>query len=117
MTKCQRCNFNKARLKIRNNSQELIICDFCECPGDILIEPLEIDESKNEPEITYGRLHMVKKSKKISCCRECKKEILIGSKCYNQRKNISSMPFPLQTRLCSLCADILIKNGTEAAEK
>jgi len=117
---CSRCGINQALFRVRNKDtdSEINICEYCEFSGDELLGRLEqseqLEQSKSDG--TYGRLHIVKKSKKDSKCRECKCDIPIGSTCYNQRLNLERVPFPIQTRLCSSCAEYLIKQGTIVAK-
>lgn len=110
---CELCKKDPARFKVRDKKTGEIfeICPFCEdSAGDIeLVEDLR-KESKDE--FTYGRLHLVKRTKKDF---ECRNGHLIetGSSCYTQSKKKEGMPFPFSTRVCINCGEELIKIGTE----
>jgi hypothetical protein len=117
MTICSRCSSREAIFKIKDfNGNTLYICEFDENSGDILLEKLGNTIVEEKSDGTYGRLHIVKKTRNESQCRECKCDIPVGSICYNQRLNLEKVPFPIQTRLCVSCAEELIRNGVEVAK-
>lgn len=118
---CQRCNKQQGIFKVKNKktNQEQTICEWCEIPGDELVNSIEksVEEKPIEPKTTttYGRLHLVNKTKKIAKCRVCNQEIPAGSSCYNQSVKSESSIFPIATKVCENCAKELIKSGTQVA--
>lgn len=65
----------------------------------------------------YGRLHLVKKSRKEFDCRICKRVIPIGDLSYTQNDYTESEFLPTKKRVCFICAKQLIENGTKVKEK
>lgn len=116
--KCSICNKEEAVYKVRDNKskKEFLICEWHEDLDCEIIEELKSTEKKSVPNVTYGRLHLVKKTRVESFCRDCDSPILVGQSCYNQKKQIEGMAFPLSTKLCLNCSDKLIKQGTKVAE-
>jgi hypothetical protein len=112
---CKLCNVNNGIYHVRNKTTKEIfyICEFCEEPKDIeLIEDKrELPKQKTFNEEGWGRLHLVKKTKKLANCRLCLKEIPIGSTCYNQAQHLVQVH--IQKKVCQDCSNKLIKEGTE----
>jgi hypothetical protein len=112
---CQLCNKEEARFKVkdRRDGSELCICEWHEDNNYNLVEYLEVNKPK--PEEEFGRLHLVKKTKKLFDCRICKQEIAAGSACYTQ--SIHTIPFPTPSRLHLECAQEQIEKGVEIVDK
>lgn len=66
---------------------------------------------------SYGRLRFVSRTKKVFVCRECKKDLEIGSKCFCQSDYTQDAFFPEQTRLCLDCGKLQMDNGIEIKNK
>lgn len=114
--KCEICHKYRAMFKIRETDTGKIkyTCDWCEESNQELIEVLDLDEeNKKNKEPDYGRLHLVKKTRLNSVCRECKKIMLAGSECYNQA--IHTLPFPTPSKICLACGKIQIAKGVKIA--
>lgn len=127
---CSLCNKNVATKKVFDNSdnETKFSCDSCLTEDMIVMKILEDEEETEEaneqeiqldqePDVIHGRLHLVNKTRKEAECRVCHKIIEVGSKCFNQKKQIGKMPFPLQTKVCFECGTKLNKQGVETAEK
>lgn len=76
-----------------------------------------IEEISKARENGYGSLHIVKKSRKDFYCRECGNLIPIGDFSYTQNDYTNSAFIPIKTRICKICGEELIKNGTKVKEK
>lgn len=72
-----------------------------------------VQEIMKKKEQGFGRLHLVKKSRKEFQCRECGKTISIGELSYRQNDYTSSELLPTSTRVCEECGKIQIENGVE----
>lgn len=127
--KCQKCPKYDAQFEMFDTTtgETINICSFCESDREddyVLLKVLGVIE---EPEfvpnpkdknlnnfnsrlvvsdgVSYGRLHIVGKTRKAALCRVCKKVIPVGSKCYNQA--IMTEPYPTPTKVCLNCGDKL----------
>jgi len=72
-----------------------------------------VQEILKKKESGFGRLHLVKKSRKEFQCRECSQTIRKGSLSYRQNDYTSSELLPTSTRVCEDCGKIQIENGVE----
>lgn len=72
-----------------------------------------VTEILKKKEQGFGRLHIVKKSRKEFQCRECFQTIPIGSLSYRQNDYTTSELLPTPTRVCEACGKIQIENGVE----
>jgi hypothetical protein len=65
---------------------------------------------------TFGRLHIVYKTKREFTCRECSNKIEIGKSCYRQNFYSEEGAFPQPTRVCMVCGQKQIDNGKEVVK-
>lgn len=75
-----------------------------------------IEEISKARENGYGRLHLVKKSRKGYYCRICERFIPIGDLSYTQNDYTESEFLPTKKRVCFICSKKLIEEGTKVKE-
>lgn len=126
---CDDCNKEPAEYHVKDTLTGEIkdICAYCENPNYVIeiIEQISTENKEEDPTIKdippsilekkeiMGRLHIVKKTKKPSQCRECKKDIPIGSSCYNQSLHVAGSSFGIQGKVCLECGELIKKLGIE----
>lgn len=76
-----------------------------------------VAEILKKKEQGFGRLHIVKKSRKSYSCRICKKIISIGELNYTQNDYTGSELLPTKKRVCFVCSKKLIEEGVKVVEK